>query len=165
MMIDDINIERAGFDDLSDILNLQKIAFISEAELYDDYNIEPLNQTLDSIQNDFKVYLYLIAKHNNQIIGSVKARETGDFCWIGRLIVNPEYQNNGIGRMLLTEIQGLFSTTQRYMLCTGFRSTKNIRLYESLGFKIIEEVDDVNNPNVKMVRIDRKSTRLNSSHL
>lgn len=157
MMIDDINIERAGFDDLSDILNLQKIAFISEAELYDDYNIEPLNQTLDSIQNDFKVYLYLIAKHNNQIIGSVKARETGDFCWIGRLIVNPEYQNNGIGRMLLTEIQGLFSTTQRYMLCTGFRSTKNIRLYESLGFKIIEEVDDVNNPNVKMVRMVKEN--------
>ena len=156
-MIDDINIERAGFDDLSDILNLQKIAFISEAELYDDYNIEPLNQTLDSIQNDFKVYLYLIAKHNNQIIGSVKARETGDFCWIGRLIVNPEYQNNGIGRMLLTEIQGLFSTTQRYMLCTGFRSTKNIRLYESLGFKIIEEVDDVNNPNVKMVRMVKEN--------
>lgn len=158
MMIDDINIERAGFDDLSDILNLQKIAFISEAELYDDYNIEPLNQTLDSIQNDFKVYLYLIAKHNNQIIGSVKARETGDFCWIGRLIVNPEYQNNGIGRMLLTEIQGLFSTTQRYMLCTGFRSTKNIRLYESLGFKIIEEVDDVNNPNVKMVRMVKENS-------
>lgn len=157
-MIDDINIERAGFDDLSDILNLQKIAFISEAELYDDYNIEPLNQTLDSIQNDFKVYLYLIAKHNNQIIGSVKARETGDFCWIGRLIVNPEYQNNGIGRMLLTEIQGLFSTTQRYMLCTGFRSTKNIRLYESLGFKIIEEVDDVNNPNVKMVRMVKENS-------
>lgn len=156
-MIDDINIERASFDDLPDILNLQKLAFISEAELYDDYNIEPLNQTLDSIQNDFKVYLYLIAKHNNQIIGSVKARETGDFCWIGRLIVNPEYQNNGIGRMLLTEIQGLFSTTQRYMLCTGFRSTKNIRLYESLGFKIIEEVDDVNNPNVKMVRMVKEN--------
>lgn len=156
-MIDDINIERASFDDLPDILNLQKLAFISEAELYNDYNIEPLNQTLDSIQNEFKVYLYLVAKHNNKIIGSVKARETGNFCWIGRLIVNPEYQNNGIGRMLLTEILGLFSTTQRYMLCTGFRSTKNIRLYESLGFKKVEEVDDENNPNVRMVRMVKEN--------
>ena len=66
MMVDDINIERADFDDLPDILALQKLAFISEAELYNDYNIEPLNQTLDLIQNDFKIYLFLIAKHKNK---------------------------------------------------------------------------------------------------
>jgi len=158
MMINSINIVRADFDDLPDILALQKLAFISEAELYNDYNIEPLNQTLDSIENDFKIYKYLVAKHQNKIVGSVKAIDTGDLCWIGRLIVNPEFQNKGIGRKLMNEIQNLFPTAQRYLLCTGFKSIKNIRLYESMGYKICEEICDDKNPNVKMVKMIKEYT-------
>lgn len=156
-MIEDIKIERAVFDDLPEILNVQKLAFISEAELYNDYNIEPLHQTLESIQNDFKLYTFIVAKHNNKVVGSVKARETEDYCWIGKLIVHPEYQNNGIGKRLLAEIQALFPTTQRYVLFTGFRSTKNLWVYESSGFKKVEEVFDENNPNVRMARMVKEN--------
>jgi len=52
-----------------------------------------------------------------------------------KLIVTPEYQNKGIGRKLIIEIHNLFSSTQRYILVTGFKSIKNIKLYESLGYK------------------------------
>jgi len=67
-MIDNINISRAVFYDLPDILTLQKLAFISEAELYNDYNIEPLKKSLESIQNDFKNYIFLIAKHQKKML-------------------------------------------------------------------------------------------------
>lgn len=68
-------------------------------------------------------------------MGSVKARETGEFCWIGRLIVAPEFQNRGIGRELMAKIENEFPATKEYLLCTGFKSIKNIKLYESLGYQ------------------------------
>jgi hypothetical protein len=48
-----VNIKKASIDDLEEILQLQKQAYISEAELYDDYDIKPLLQTLDDIKQDF----------------------------------------------------------------------------------------------------------------
>ncbi|MGE5457222.1 MAG: GNAT family N-acetyltransferase, partial [Methanococcaceae archaeon] len=93
---------------MTKILELQKTAFLSEAELYNDYNIEPLTQSFDSITTDFKIYTFLKAEYNSKIVGSVKARETVEFCWIGRLIVAPEFQNRGIGRKLMTHIENEF---------------------------------------------------------
>jgi len=94
---------RASFEDIAEILSLQKISFISEAELYNNFNIEPLTQTFDSISEDFKEYTFLKAVYRNKIIGSVKGRQTPEYCWIGRLIVHPEFQNKGIGKRLMLD--------------------------------------------------------------
>jgi hypothetical protein len=50
---------RASSEDVDEILSLQKVSFISEAELYDNFNIEPLTQTFESISEDFKEYTFL----------------------------------------------------------------------------------------------------------
>lgn len=117
-----IKISKAGFADLEDIVELQKTAFISEAELYNDYTIEPLTQTIDSIKADFGNYLFLKAETENQIVGSVKARVTGEYCWIGRLIVSPGFQNKGIGKKLMAEIEKEFPDISKFLLCTGNKS-------------------------------------------
>ena len=46
-MIENLNIilEQAKVEDASSILNLQKKAYQTEAEIYQDWNIPPLNQT------------------------------------------------------------------------------------------------------------------------
>ena len=49
-----MNIEEAKVSDAEYILNLQKIAYQSEAKRYNDYSLLPLMQTLDEIQADFK---------------------------------------------------------------------------------------------------------------
>jgi ribosomal protein S18 acetylase RimI-like enzyme len=133
-------ITRAQLIDIADILNLQKISFISEAKLYDNFNIEPLTQTFDSISKDFNDYIFLKAVYQNKIIGSVKGRQTPEYCWIGRLIVHPEFQNNGIGKRLMLEIEKEFPNTKQFLLCTGYKSFKNIALYESIGYKRVEEL-------------------------
>ena len=46
-------ITEAGIDDAGEILSVQKLAFLSEAELLDNFNIPPLQQTLESIKADF----------------------------------------------------------------------------------------------------------------
>jgi len=42
-------IEPASIEDASEILSLQKVCYQSEAEIYRDYNIPPLIQTLEEI--------------------------------------------------------------------------------------------------------------------
>lgn len=94
-------IETANKDDLREILALQKLAYQSEAELYDDHSIPPLTQTIDGIEADFGSYLFLKAIINGRIAGSVRAYMNQATCLVGRLIVHPNLQNQGIGTKLL----------------------------------------------------------------
>ncbi|MCL2720510.1 MAG: hypothetical protein FWD47_04125 [Treponema sp.] len=51
-----MEIKKAIYEDLAEILDLQKLAYLSEAKLLNDYNIQPLIQTLDELQNQFMQY-------------------------------------------------------------------------------------------------------------
>lgn len=156
---DRIAISKACREDLKEILALQKLAFKSEAELYNDFSIEPLTQTLESIEADFNNYVFLKAIRKSILVGSVKARETGEYCWIGRLIVSPDQQNNGIGKKLMKAIENEFSDTKKYLLCTGYRSSKNISLYRSLGYEEQELISDERNPELKMVKMSKQNRK------
>lgn len=122
-----------------EILELQKLAYQSEAVLYNDYNIPPLRQSLNSIKSDFNKYLFLIVFDSEKIIGSVKAKEENDSCYIGRLIVHPNYQGRGIGTRLMNAVEGCFPNAKRFELFTGSKSFKNINLYKKVGYKIFKD--------------------------
>jgi hypothetical protein len=68
----EIIIEKAIESDLAEILVLQKLAYIQEAEIYNNFNISPLTQTLESVLEDFKVQDFHKACVEGKIIGSVK---------------------------------------------------------------------------------------------
>lgn len=125
--------------DLEQILNLQKLSYIQEAQIYNDNNIPPLNQTLSEITIDFKSKLFIKAVEANTIVGSVRAFEQNHTCYIERLIVHPDYQNKGIGTSLLNEIENRFSNANRFELFTGSKSEKNLYLYRKLGYKDFKE--------------------------
>ena len=134
----DILVERATASDAEEILALQKLAYRSEAEIYDDYKIPPLVQTLESIEKDFESQRFLKALMNGRIIGSVRAYSKEGTCYIGRLIVHPDFQNRGLGTKLINEIERIFRTCKRFELFTGVRSEKNLYLYQKLGYKIFK---------------------------
>ena len=54
-----ICISVAVSDDLESILALQKIAFLSEAALIDDYTIPPLKEDITEIHDEFR-YTYFL---------------------------------------------------------------------------------------------------------
>jgi GNAT superfamily N-acetyltransferase len=56
-------------------------------------------------------------------------------CLVGRLIVHPNLQNQGIGTKLLKAIESHFSGARRFELFTGYRSERNIHLYEKNGYR------------------------------
>jgi ribosomal protein S18 acetylase RimI-like enzyme len=131
-------IERATVSDAEEILALQKLAYRSEAEIYNDFGIPPLIQTLESIQKDFEGQFFFKAVIHGKIIGSVRAYAKEGTCYIGRLIVFPDFQNRGVGTKLMDEIERVFNTCKRYELFTGDRSEKNLHLYQKRGYKIFK---------------------------
>jgi ribosomal protein S18 acetylase RimI-like enzyme len=132
----DCEIRSAEESDLETILALQKLAFQQEAELYNDFSIPPLTQTLESIRADFPRKTFLKASISEAIVGSVRGFQEGSTCFVERLVVRPDYQKRGIGKVLMESLEKAFSKAQRFELFTGDRSAGNIRFYEKLGYRI-----------------------------
>ena len=133
-----IIIERATLEDAKEILDLQKLAYQSEAEIYDDDTIPPLTQTLEEVRNDFERQTFVKASMDGKIIGSVRAFLKEETCFIGRLIVHPDFQNQGIGIKLMNEVERHFSRAERFELFTGQKSDRNIHLYQKLGYQVFK---------------------------
>ncbi len=131
-----VTIRMATKEDAAAILALQKLAYRSEARLYNDWAISPLVQTIESLLEEFAGSVVLKAMLDDRLVGSVRARLNGDTCEIARLAVHPDLQGRGIGSELLRRIEGRFDNIARYELFTGSKSEANIRLYERHGYKI-----------------------------
>ena len=121
--------------DAAQIRELQKLAYYSEAAIYNEFGIPPLTQTLDGMRNDLEQQTCLKAAVDGCIVGSVRAHLSGSTCYVGRLIVHPDLQNQGIGTRLMHEIEQLFSHAARFELFTGHLSERNLYLYRKLGYR------------------------------
>ncbi len=132
--LEQLEITSAVPGDAEQILALQKLAFQSEAEIYNDFNLSPLKQTLEELQEDFKNKLFLKAVMNGRIVGSVRASLEDGTLRIGRLVVHPIYQNLGIGRKLMSAIEDSFPRARDYEVFTGHKSKRNIFFYRKLGY-------------------------------
>lgn len=133
--MDEITIERASVKDAQEILALQKLAYRSEAEIIDDFFIPPLHQTLDETLAEFQEQTVLKIQLGERVIGSVRAYQKGETCYIGKLIVHPDFQNHGIGSRLLRAAEELFPEAERYELFTGEKSERNLYLYRKYGYR------------------------------
>ncbi|HUI86632.1 MAG TPA: GNAT family N-acetyltransferase [Nitrososphaerales archaeon] len=150
-----LKIETASVSDAQEILALQKLAYRSEAEIYNDYRIPPMVQTIEEMWDDFSRQKFLRAVAGGRIVGSVRAYSKGDTCYIGRLIVHPQFQGQGIGTALMKEIENQFGRSRRYELFTGSKSAGNIRLYLRLGYRVFRK--ERMNDNLTMVFMERTS--------
>ena len=134
-----MNILKAEFNDLEEILKLQYLAYISEAELLDDFNIGPLHQKLEEVQEEYKNGIILKAiNSNNKIICSIRGFIKDNTLYIRKLIVNPSFENKGIGSSLLNEIEK-YGNFSRAELFTSSKSPKNLYFYNKNGYNSFKE--------------------------
>ncbi len=129
-----IDIEKANISDAKRILDIQKAAYISEAEIYGDYQIPPLTQTLAEIEADFGSHTFYVAKQDGEIVGSVNIRIEGATGLIGRLIVAPDMQKRGIGTMLMDHVEASYAELEAFELFTGHKSEHNLAFYRKRGY-------------------------------
>ena len=129
-----VKITDVQLGNLEQILQLQYLAYQSEAALFGTHDIPPLKQTLDEVRDEFENGLILkMVDESGKIIGSVRAQEKDGTVYIGKLMVHPDHRRKGYGKMLLKEIESRFPN-RWYELFTSTRSVDNIRLYRSLGY-------------------------------
>lgn len=148
-----LTINQVKSTDLSAIIQLQKACYQSEAAIYNDYAIPPLRQNIGTLESEFAKQIFLKAVVANEIVGSVRAFSEGETCFVGKLIVKVEFQNRGIGKLLLEAIETYFPDCTRFELFTGHKSSKNLYLYRKLGYKEFRKV--VVNNNMTMIYLEK----------
>jgi GNAT superfamily N-acetyltransferase len=126
-------------NDLPALLELQKRCYRENALRYNNFQIRPMAQTLPEIENEFARCIFLKSVEASEIIGSIRAYRTDNTCFIVRLFVHPEFQNRGIGSILITAIEQRFGDVDRYELFTGYRDDKNLYLYTKHGYTKFRE--------------------------
>ena len=127
-----ITFSHAEREDASAILELQKLAYRSEAILNNDFSIPPLLQTIEELLLEFDHQSVLKAEQGGRIVGSVRVRVSNGVGYIGRLIVHPDLQGMGIG--LLRQAEMACGEVAYWELFTGAKSERNLRLYRRHGY-------------------------------
>lgn len=147
-------ITEATKEDLRTILDLQYLAYQSEAKLFNSADIPPLKQTLSEIASEYEKGIILKALDEDRaIIGSVRAYCDADTVYIGKVIVHPERQRKGVGTELLSAVERIYPG-KRYELFTSTRSAGNIRLYERLGYRSFKEKPLA--PELRLVYLEKR---------
>ena len=150
------NICPAVLEDMEEILALQKAAYITEAEIYHNFNIPPLLQTLEETIDEARNGLILKAIADGRIVGSVRGTKKGGTCFIGKLMVLPGYRREGTGTRLMAAIENAFPGC-RFELFTGHLSIKNLSLYESQGYRRFKTVQT--GPDLKFIYLEKPATQ------
>jgi GNAT superfamily N-acetyltransferase len=146
-------ITNTEFKDLQEILDLQYIAYQSEAKLHNNFKIQPLTQTLEELTREYENGILLKAvDDNNAIIGSVRGYVENNTLFIGKLMVHPKHQGNGIGSQLLHAIEQ-FCPDYRYELFTSEKSTQNLQFYEDKGYRRFME--KLVTPGLKLIYLEK----------
>ena len=154
---ENLRIEVAQKEDAAEILDLQKRAFVTEAQAHGNWDIEPLRQTLDGILADFATHIFLKAVNGDgRIVGSVKYHALEDRVWVGKLIVDIACRGRGLGRQLLARVEALNPEARQFQLFTAASSDHNIRLYESVGYGVVREFRDAAQDGFTMVEMIKK---------
>ncbi|MEV0914140.1 GNAT family N-acetyltransferase [Streptomyces sp. NPDC049967] len=153
-------ISAAGTQDAEQILKLQYLSFQSEAELYGNYRIDPLVQTLDSLRAEISTDLVFVARLGEEVVGAVRGSVDQDGTGlIGRLCVHPRLQGHGLGARLLRAAEsGLADqrSASRFQLHTGHLSEGNLRLYRRAGYAPVGNA--TGHDGVRMILLEKEAS-------
>lgn len=140
-----MKISKATEQDLQEILQIQYLAFRKEAEDFNDFNIEPMKQTVEVLKEEYKKFTFLKAvDEKGLIIGSIRGYIEKGTSYIGKTFVHPDYQGIGIGTQMIRTLEAM-NQAPRYEINASIRCPQNIRLYEHLGYKKFREIKTENN--------------------
>lgn len=144
-----------GPEDAGEVLTLQRAAYVSEAQAYGDAHIPPLLETLESLRaglSDGQVVS--IGLRDGHRLGAVRCRLHDRVGAVGRLVVAPDRQREGLGGRLLDTVEAMVrDRVDRLAIFTGEHSAGNRRLYAAHGFSVVRRETGHGAPS--MVHLDK----------
>jgi len=136
-----------------EVFTVQRAAYVTEAQRYDNPHLSGLAETLDDIRMAIEKRQVLIALTGHRIVGSVRGVVDGDLCHVIRLVVAPDMQGCGLGKALITAAEDANPLAARFALYTGEHSTSVLGLYKKLGYAEVgqEQIADT----LALIRLEK----------
>jgi tRNA (guanine37-N1)-methyltransferase len=133
--------------DAGELLTLQRACWLQEALANDSLtDIPAIHESLEEVQQWMARWSTWVVRSEGRLVGAVRGRledtPVGPAWDIGRIMVAPDLQGRGLGRLLLEHIQAVAAPeATSYVLFTGARSTDNIRMYKKAGFRVRTDLE------------------------
>ncbi|MBN1356669.1 GNAT family N-acetyltransferase [bacterium] len=128
----------AGKKDLDFLWNLKKQAMKTVVEKI--YGWDDIFQYNLFIRG-FRPAVIRIVQHDGRDIGMVEMMERPFDLFLSRIEILPEFQNRGIGTIVLNSLKAKSEITGKPLRLHVFKVNPAIRLYEKLGFSMESETD------------------------
>ena len=133
----------ARLADAGELLTLQRACWMQEAASNDSVaGIPALQESLADVQEWLSTWTSYVVRVEGRLVGAARGRLDGDVWDIGRIMVAPDLQGRGLGRLLLEHIQEVAPpAATSYILTTGYRSEANQRMYKKAGFRLRRDLE------------------------
>jgi tRNA (guanine37-N1)-methyltransferase len=130
--------------DAGEILTLQRACWMQEQQANPDAWVPALHESLDDVRRWLPEWTVLTLRRAGRLVAAARARSEGDEWDIGRLMVAPDLQGQGLGRVMLAAAEAAApGDTTTYSLFTGAGSVANHRFYKRAGYRMRGEHPDV----------------------
>ncbi|MEV6562842.1 GNAT family N-acetyltransferase [Nocardia sp. NPDC051756] len=129
-------------DDLAELVVLQRCCWVPEAALNNLFDLPPLHETHDEVLAWATTSMTLVVRQRGRLVAAVRGQVEGSDWHVGRLMVAPDLAGRGVGSRLLRLIETLAPAhIEQFVLFTGARSERNIRMYQNAGYRLLPTPD------------------------
>jgi GNAT superfamily N-acetyltransferase len=148
-----MKIELATIQDVPELQELQHKAFGPQCIELGWEDAPPMTESLEHAYEDFAQCTTLkVLDDEGRIIGSIRGNVTDGSLYMGRLMVLPEYRQQGIGKQLFREIQSRLPHNRTW-LCTCKQVQAPYEFYLREGFRPYK--DEIVGPGLTWVYMEK----------
>jgi tRNA (guanine37-N1)-methyltransferase len=123
--------------DAGEVLTLQRACWLQEQQANPDAWVPALHESLDDVRAWLSEWTAFTMRRHGRLIGGARGRLVGEVWELGRIMVAPDLQGQGLGRVLLEAIEAAApSAATSYALFTGAGSADNLRMYKRAGYRL-----------------------------
>jgi tRNA (guanine37-N1)-methyltransferase len=136
-LVEDVEIRPVRPGDAGELLTLQRACWVQESWVNPELELDALTETLDDVHAWIREGTTLVLVSGGRLVGAVRGRLHGTTWDVGRLMVAPDLQGRGLGRLLLARIEELApDEVTGFELFTGAGSRRNQRMYKKAGYRL-----------------------------
>jgi GNAT superfamily N-acetyltransferase len=151
-----VEIKKAESNDKRELTRLAIEAFTEDKNKYGQFPpfIDIEKNALRYIDKGF---IFKIIKEDRIIGGAVIFKEGTEDYSLGTIFICPPYQNQGIGKTVMSLIEAEFPNARRWRLDTPHLSFRNHHFYEKMGYiKVGEEFPNKNDKDFKLFLYEKR---------
>jgi tRNA (guanine37-N1)-methyltransferase len=128
--------------DAGEILTLQLACWVAEQQANPGVRIHAQHETLEEVRRWLGTWTVIVRRREGRLVAAARGRverhgERAGAWDVGRLMVAPDLQGQGLGRDMLARIEDAApAEVAAYVLFTGAGSLDNIRMYKKAGYRL-----------------------------